>query len=30
MWPIFTRVTSPMNDDEHLLDEIDLPTEAAE
>jgi hypothetical protein len=30
MWPISTRVNSPMNDDEHLPDEIDLPAEAAE
>jgi putative SOS response-associated peptidase YedK len=25
MWPISTRVNSPSNDDEHLLDEIQLP-----
>ena len=24
MWPISTRVNSPMNDDEHLLDEVGL------
>ena len=24
MWPISTRVNSPMNDDEHLLDEVEL------
>jgi putative SOS response-associated peptidase YedK len=30
MWPISTRVNSPMNDDEHLLDEITLPGAAAE
>jgi putative SOS response-associated peptidase YedK len=24
MWPISTRVNSPMNDDEHLLEEIEL------
>jgi putative SOS response-associated peptidase YedK len=30
MWPISTRVNSTLNDDEHLLDEIDLSTEAAE
>jgi hypothetical protein len=29
MWPISTRVNSPMNDDEHLLDEIELPVESA-
>src|SRR6266496_4115699 len=29
MWPISTRVNSPMNDDEHLLDGIELPVEAA-
>jgi putative SOS response-associated peptidase YedK len=29
MWPISTRVNSPMNDDEGLLDEIELPVEAA-
>jgi putative SOS response-associated peptidase YedK len=30
MWPISTRVNSPINDDEHLLDEIELRAEAAE
>jgi putative SOS response-associated peptidase YedK len=25
MWPISTRVNSPNNDDEHLLDGIELP-----
>jgi putative SOS response-associated peptidase YedK len=30
MWPISTRVNSPMNDDEHLRDKIGLPAEAAE
>jgi putative SOS response-associated peptidase YedK len=29
MWPISTRVNSPMNDDEALLDEIELGSEAA-
>jgi putative SOS response-associated peptidase YedK len=29
MWPISTRVNSPINDDEDLLDEIELPVEAA-
>jgi hypothetical protein len=29
MWPISTPVNSPMNDDEGLLDEIELPVEAA-
>jgi len=24
MWPVSTRVNSPANDDEHLLDEINL------
>jgi putative SOS response-associated peptidase YedK len=24
MWPISTRVNSPMNDDEHLLDEVEV------
>lgn len=28
MWPISTRVNSPMNDDERLLDEIKLPAYA--
>jgi putative SOS response-associated peptidase YedK len=27
MWPISTRVNSPSNDDEHLLDEIELAKE---
>ena len=30
MWPISTRVNSPMNDDESLLKEVELPKEAAE
>ncbi len=30
MWPISTRVNSPSNDDEGLLDEVELPGEAAE
>jgi hypothetical protein len=30
MWSISTRVNSPINDDEHLLDQIDLPAQAAE
>jgi putative SOS response-associated peptidase YedK len=29
IWPISTRVNSPSNDDEHLLDEIDLPKTSA-
>jgi putative SOS response-associated peptidase YedK len=28
MWPISTRVNSPMNDEENLLDEIKLPAYA--
>jgi hypothetical protein len=27
LWPISTRVNSPSNDDEHLLDEIELAKE---
>ena len=27
LWPISTRVNSPSNDDEHLLDEIELMKE---
>ena len=27
IWPISTRVNSPSNDDEHLLDEIELAKE---
>jgi putative SOS response-associated peptidase YedK len=30
MWPISTRVNSPKNDDEHLLDEIELAEDAAQ
>jgi hypothetical protein len=29
MWPISTRLNSPMNDDEALLEEIRLPVENA-
>jgi putative SOS response-associated peptidase YedK len=30
MWPISTRVNSPLNDDQDLLDEVELPAEAVE
>jgi putative SOS response-associated peptidase YedK len=29
IWPISTRVNSPSNDDEHLLNEIELPKASA-